>query len=237
MIKPKSIHAALGSLLLAVTAHAQTGHLEVGAVGKNQGDPLTFLNGDIYGADSGYRLSLNYATSGRYAGYYQGNLTLVAAAATDANGEDGHADPGAAALGSFLKVGLVSVTGPAGGSFGYWDSTGTAPLLSYSVGYQVPDTSAWMVLSSAALGAGAVGADPFGHLHGRRFTATIPGDYLVGFKAYDTSVNGAEGSPIHTPSDTLLVKFTAQAVPEPGTMALGITGTLALGIAGFLRRR
>lgn len=61
----------------------------------------------------------------------------------------------------------------------------------------------------AALGAGTEGADPYGHIHGRRFTATKPGIYTVGFRAHDMSVNGANGGPIHASSEMILIDFQA----------------------------
>jgi hypothetical protein len=56
---------------------------------------------------------------------------------------------------------------------------------------------------------GSAGSDPFGHIHGRRFTATRAGIYKVGFTVVDTSTNGAAGGPIHTPSAELPVWFQA----------------------------
>ena len=64
-------------------------------------------------------------------------------------------------------------------------------------------------MSNRELGAGEPGGDPFGHIHGRRFTATKPGLYKVGFRALDVSTNGAEAGPIHTPSPVLHIYFQA----------------------------
>ena len=89
-------------------------------------------------------------------------------------------------------------------------------------------------LSDASIGAGTAGADPFGHLHGRNFTATVPGESVVGFKLFDTSVNGAAGGAIHTSSEVLNVKFAA--VPEPGVVALFAIG-VPLVLWGAVRRR
>ena len=43
-------------------------------------------------------------------------------------------------------------------------------------------------------------ADPYGHIHGRRFTLSKPGLYTLGLQLLDGSSNGANGGPIHTPS-------------------------------------
>jgi hypothetical protein len=221
----------------AWSVHSQTdpihGHLNVGAVGKNQGDALTFDNGAVFLPTTGYAKQLDHITTGVYAGYYQGNITLTALAGTAANAESGVADPDAAAPGAFIRAGIVSVTGPAGGSFAFWDTGATSPTFTYSVGYDSPVLTDTWALSDAAIGAGTAGADPFGHLHGRRFSATVPGDYVVTFQAIDTSVNGLGGGPIHSPSETLAIQFTA--VPEPGTVALAAVGLTALALA--TRRR
>ena len=87
-------------------------------------------------------------------------------------------------------------------------------------------------LSAAMDGAGQPGGDPFGHLHGRRWTFTDPGTYTIGFRAIDTSVNGLGGGPIHASSEILYMNFAP--VPEPSTLALGALGVAA---AWWLRRR
>jgi hypothetical protein len=77
------------------------------------------------------------------------------------------------------------------------------------------------MLSDASLGGGQPGADPFGHIHGRRFTADKAGVYTVGFKAYDISTNGTAGSPIHTAAEILDIVF--QAGYNLTTLTRGLT--------------
>lgn len=221
---------ALFFALAAWTAQAQHGHLNAGAVGQNQGDRLNFANGDSFAASSGYVKELPLATSGKYVGYYEGGITLTALATSVANGGPA---AGASAPGSFLMFGITSVSGPAGGSFGLWEEDSTSPIAAYSVGYDVSSPTTLFALSDASIGAGTVGGDPFGHLHGRRFTATEPGLYTVEFKLFDTSINGAGGGPIHTPSEDLAIRFNA--VPEPSIAALMAVG--GLGLLFFARRR
>lgn len=212
------------SLFGAVNLHAQHGHLNAGAVGQNQGDRLSFANGSLFAESSGYVKTMSPATSGTYAGFFTGGITLTALPTTVANGGPA---AGASAPGSFLMVGIQSVTGPVGGEFAFWEEGATTPTFSYSVGYDVAVPTSLWALSDASGGAGAAGADPFGHLHGRNFTTTVPGDYVVGFKLFDNSGNGTGGGPIHTPSATLNIRFSA--VPEPSVGVL-----LALGGAGLL---
>ena len=221
----------LGLLLLAGrTALAQHGHLNAGAVGTSQGDALRFANGAIFAESSGYVKQLTPATTGARVGYYAGSITLTALPGTLANGGPA---VGAPALGSFIQYGIVSVTGPAGGQFAFWESGATTPTISYAAGYST-STPTLIGLSDASIGAGTAGADPFGHLHGRNFTATVPGEYVVGFKLFDTSVNGAAGGAIHASSEVLNVQFAA--VPEPGVVALFAIG-VPLVLWGAVRRR
>ncbi|MGE3310493.1 MAG: PEP-CTERM sorting domain-containing protein [Limisphaerales bacterium] len=212
------------------SAQAQHGHLNAGAVGQNQGDRLAFVNGDLFASSSGYVKELPLADSGTYAGYYEGGITLTSLPGTVDNGGPA---AGAAAAGSFLMAGFTSVSGPAGGSFALWEDGATTPTYSYSVGYDVPTPTALWALSDASTGAGTAGGDPYGHLHGRRFTATEPGVYTVEFKLFDTSINGAGGGPIHTPSEELMITF--HAVPEPSVLAL--LGVGAVGAWLMARRR
>lgn len=193
--------ATVASLTLTSSAGAQDhGHLEVGATGINQNDPLLFENGDIFDTATNYVKTLTFATNGTYVGFYQGNITLTALAATPAFGGP---VPNAPALGSQIFAQLVSVDGPAGGAFAFWDTGATSPTLSLFCGTSGTNT---FRLSEND---GSPGTDPYGHIHGRRFTATLPGVYTVAFRAYDFSTNGVNGSPIHTPSDVLRMYFQA----------------------------
>jgi hypothetical protein len=212
-------------LLTAGSALAQHGHLNAGATGQNQNDQLVWANGAIFAAESGYVKDLVFTDTGRYAGLFNGGITLTALSLTNAGGP---------AAGSFLTAEIVSVLGPAGGQFAFWESEdlggGASPLFSILTGGT--GLSYQFALSDASLGAGVAGQDPFGHLHGRRFTTTTEGLYTVGFRVLDTSANGAGSGPIHQPSDVLYINFAT--VPEPSVLALA-----GFGLAGawWIRRR
>jgi hypothetical protein len=217
---------ALAALLLAAgNGLAQHGHLDAGAASQSQNSQLVWANGAAFAADSGYVQSMALATSGRYAGLYNSGPTLTALSSTAAGG---------ASAGSFLTAEIVSVAGPAGALFSWWEGVdqggGSSPLFSILTGGT--GLSYQFALSDASAGAGLPGQDPFGHLHGRRFTTTTEGLYTVGFRVLDTSVNGTGGGPIHLASDVLYMNF--QTVPEPSVFALA-----GLGLAGawWLRRR
>jgi hypothetical protein len=221
-----TIALALAALLpSAGDAFAQHGHLNTGATGQNQNDQLVWANGAIFAANSGYVQTMTFANSGRYAGLFNSGPTFTALSMTNTGG---------AAAGSFLTAEIVSLIGPMGAQFAFWEGEdqggGSSPLFSIATGGT--GLSHQFALSDASAGAGTAGQDPFGHLHGRRFTATTEGLYTVGFRVLDTSVNGAGAGPIHQPSEVLYMNF--MAVPEPSAIALA-----GLGLVGALiyRRR
>ena len=220
-LKAGALSAAL--MFCAQTMTAQ--HLEAGAAGQNQNDALVWENGAELANSSGFVMPLTLATTGRYSGLYNGNITLVAMSSTVAGGP---------ALGSFIQAEIVSVAGPSGAFFGFWEGVtyggGATPTFNIATGSE--GLSLRYALSDASAGAGQAGQDPAGHLHGRRFTTTEEGLYTVGFRAVDTSVNGTGGGPIHTGSEIVYVNF--QAVPEPSVFALAGTGLVGL---WFIRRK
>lgn len=176
------------------------GHFYVGATGKNQGDQLIIKNADDFSRNTDYVKTLTFTNGGRYAGYFHGNITFEALPSTNALGD---AVPGGAALGSWIHAQITSVDGPEGGVFSFWENGATAPTLNVPSG--TTSTTLWVISNNN----GAPETDPFGHIHGRRFTATKPGIYTVGFQAVDRSVNGLGGGPIHTDTDVLQVYFQA----------------------------
>lgn len=197
----KSLFVIGGALLvLPSTSSAQHGHLNAGATGQVQGDQTIWANGADFIASSGYVKALNFASEGRFASYYEGGITTTALPTTEANAGP---DPDASAPGSFLQFSIIKAAGPVGGSFGFWEAGTTEPTLTLLPG----DTSGQLFPLSE--GNGAPGSDPFGHIHGRRFTTTKPGVYTAWFQVFDTSANGANGGPIHTPSEPLPIRFLA----------------------------
>lgn len=188
------------ALLFPAPARAQHGHLNAGAAGTQQNDRLLWANGADFVSTSGYIKTLDYTNAGRYAGYFQQNITLTVLPATGANAGP---DPAAPALGAFLRVHLTCSDAPPGGTFAFWEAGATMPTLSVGAGQSAATPFA------ISQGDGAPASDPYGHIHGRRFTATKPGLYKITFRAIDTSTNGAGGGPIHTPSDPISIWFQA----------------------------
>ncbi len=219
------------SLLLAsvarVAATGQDVHINAGALSPSPGAQLDFVNGTEFATNSLYVVTLDPATNGPYAGvYYRDGLTFTALAATPDNGgpEFGHA-----ALGATLALEVVSVAGPAGGQFGFWEAPangidGTNLTWSLAVG-----TTGGTNQFPLSENDGTAGADPYGHIHGRIYSATLPGLYNVGFRLLDISTNGPGGGPIHTPSDLFHLYFQAglaiAAFTQPGGTNTLVFGT------------
>jgi hypothetical protein len=186
---------------------AQHAHVNAGVTDAAAGSRLAFLNASRWAEESGYVVHLNKATNGPYAGYHvSSGYTFTALSATDLNGG---VFPGHAALGSHLVARLVSVEGPVGGSFGFWETPGDeldAEEITFgtSVG-EVAGTREFPLSENN----GRPGEDPYGHYHGRKYTATLPGLYKVGLVIRDASHNGPGGGPLHPESE--ITRFNYQA--------------------------
>ncbi len=191
-----------------MSVSAQHSHVNAGAVG-GAGSQLSFVNGASFATNSGYVLELSLATNGSFAGLYSGSLTFTALPATIFAGGPafGHAQPG-----TYIELKTVSVMGPPGGIFGFWledEEFGTAQKL-----FEVPvGTTNGTRMLNLTESDGSADSDPFGHVHGRRFTLSEKGLYTMGFQLVDTSANGAGGGPVHQPSDIFYMYMRAGA-PE-----------------------
>ena len=226
--------AALALGLGLAVSNVQAQHVNAGALSTAQGGQLYFANAAGFVSSSGFVVTsvspnMNYSNSGTFAGLFNtGSPTFTALAQTTNNGAT--PSPFAAAYGSFLQLRLESVvSGPVGGTFSFFDHGAVAPTYSLGVGSSVGSGNLFE-LSDDTLGAGDPGADPFGHIHGRRYAADLPGSYQVGFRIVDTSVNGFGGGPIQADSQLYLITFNAVAVPEPATAAMLAMGVIAAGI-------
>lgn len=195
---------------LCPRAAAQHAHINAGAdyLGADippVGSRLMFVNGPIFSTNSGYAHPLYFAKSGPYAGLNVGSVTFTALPATvDAGGPAyNHA-----ALGSVLYLQILSAEGPSGGTFSFWQEdefAGTTDVL-FTIPVGATNGTNRILLSESS---GAPGEDPYGHIHGRVFTADKPGLYTLGLQLFDVSSNGPGGEPYHQPSQPLFVHFQA----------------------------
>ncbi len=206
------ILTALGLTALVSPLRGQHFHLNAGARSPAQNSPLFFQNGDTFVTNSGFVLPLPMNTGDIQAGYFATASLTPTAIGT------GFFD--ASAPGTQVRLRFVSISGPANASFGVWDVPGfnagedPATAITFSIATGTTNGTPSILLSQNDA---EPGADPFGHIHGRAFSATTPGLYVVTVQAYDNSTNGTPSGPIHAPSPLLPIYFQA------GVTLAGIT--------------
>jgi hypothetical protein len=213
------------ALVIVANARAQDhGHLYISAYSQQAGAQLYFDNAGIFDLASGYvkTLLLNTNPASRFFGRYDGNITVTPRATNTLRGAD--YGPNAAAPGSVIYFQITNVAGPAGGAFEFWETNGALPALSVPVGSGATN------LVKVSQSSGAPGEDPWGHIHGRRFTATLPGIYRVAFRAFDLSTNGPAAGPNHTASAPITIAFQADFIMAPLTRTNNIA-TVKFGTA------
>lgn len=180
----KPVIAVLFAVLLATSSPLRAhGHLDVRPDG-NQPDRLA-LEGTL--TETAVYVPRGEPFSG-YAplfpgGYYACELTFS------------HEDPD----GSLPRAELLTVEGPPGATFAFWEVNATAPTWSRPTGWTAEDGER----PSFAIYEDGSG---YGHIHGRLFSATHPGIYSVRFRAVDE--RGA-----YAPSLPVTVVFTVHATP------------------------
>jgi len=202
-----SICALAALLLWPRPLCAQHVHINAGASNTTQNAQLYFVNGYVYGTNAGYDVYLSYTNSGSFSNLYQGaGLTFTALASAFDNGGPAF---GHAAEGAYLELQFVSVTGPQNGTFSVWEQDAGNPTFSnplFTIPVGTTNGANHFNLSESD---SSPGADPYGHIHGRTFAASAPGFYTLGCKILDTSTNGPDGGPIHTPSEIYYLYFQA----------------------------
>jgi hypothetical protein len=106
------------------------------------------------------------------------------------------------AVGADPRVEIVSVSGPAGGAFGFWEVGATAPTWSLPAGWTGVGAAFPVVLNGD------------NHAHGRAFTMDKPGTYTVVFRAVDAANKFAASA-----NKTII--FVAQ---QPPKLSIGMQG-------------
>lgn len=194
---------ALLTLLAAAQtcALAQHAHINAGAVSQTPGSRLLFTNAALFETNSGYYVFLTPQKPSATQPRFQGSITFTALPSTPINGgpASGHAIPG-----SSLALRIESVSGPAQGEVGFMEEEDLTPRFSIPTG-SLSSTQSFMLSENT----GTPGDDPYGHIHGRVFTATHPGLYTVGFRILDLSSNGPSGRPLHEPSEVFFLHLQA----------------------------
>ena len=138
------------------------------------------------------------------------------------DGQFDAASPSHAHTGAFIWMEIVNVSGPPGAHFGFWEENWSqfndTPSVSFATNQ--PTGGYKFILSE---GIDDVSEDPFGHIHGRSWTADKPGDYYVGLRLVDLSTSGPGGGSWHTPSQTYIYHF--QAGPSFQPLGQLVSGT------------
>jgi hypothetical protein len=197
--------------ILTATAHD---HFAAGIVDTNPngqpdaGEPLQFVGAD--GTDRAFHLMAR-PVGQRCGGHYMldesprtlfptDSFSLIALSDGQYEIEGLHH----AHTGAWIWVEIVSVSGPAGATFGFWEEN--SQVVTHALAANQPTGNPRFVISE---GIDAEGEDPQGHIHGRAWTADKPGDYQVGLRLVDLSTTGPDGGPWHAPSQVYIYHFKA----------------------------
>jgi len=203
--------ASILGFFLAVTQQAFSQgtheHINVGATNSTPGSPLFFTNGPRI--DTNSLLVFCFASNDPlYPGLFQNPVTFTASPATVWTGGPAR---NAAALGSFIELEFVSLTGPAGGILGFYqedeEATSTSKIFEIATG--TTNGTNRIVVSEGFVDPDSDKMDPYGHVHGRRLSLNKEGLYIAAFRAVETSTNGVGGGPIHQPSELLRIYLHA----------------------------
>lgn len=104
--------------------------------------------------------------------------------------------------GAWIWAEIVSVAGPDGAIFGFWEENSN--VVTHSLAANQATGNPQFVISE---GIDDPEEDPQGHIHGRAWTADKPGDYQVGIRLIDRSTSGPEGGSWHVPSQIHVFHF------------------------------
>ncbi|MFY8216928.1 MAG: hypothetical protein ACOVMP_10065, partial [Chthoniobacterales bacterium] len=112
------------------------------------------------------------------------------------------------ATGSLPRVEILSITGPSGGTFAFWEIGAIAPTWTRDVSWESSgsDRPGFVVYED---GTG------YGHIHGRAFSVNKAGTYQVTFRAVDDAN-------VRLPSAPIALTFEAL---DPPQLSIAISGT------------
>ncbi len=228
----KVLGMLLGIVALIVCCQAQHIHIAAGAESGVVGSKLLFSNGFLYDTNSygGINPACIYLEDDDplYPSLYQTSASFIALPSSPWTGGP---TSFAAEPGSHIEMIIRSVQGPAGGEIGFWEENeeGTETRKTFAVpSGEMSGTNRFNLSEGITFPE----YDPFGHIHGRRFTANKSGLYTVGVQLIDTSTFGPGGGPIHSPSDTNYFYFQAGLQISQMRMTNGVMGVW-FGARGF----
>ncbi len=205
--------------------------MPAGATASTPGATLEYApTAEDFTTNSGWVFGLNVGTTNdAYFGYYwTDDSVFIALAATPDNGGP---EPGYAAPGTYIQVKLLSVEGPSGASFGFWETAGQGAdgegvdgtNLTWSVTVPYSNGTNLIYVSESD---GSPGSDPYGHIHGRVYSFTKPGYYKATWQFVDTSTNGPGGGPVDLPSAPFSTQYQAGLTIDNITVSTNGVGIL-----------
>lgn len=187
-----------------------------GAVSDANPSPLAMLNAEAFTTKSGYAVNMAELNTGSQTSQFGCEIPMIALPATESNGGP---EPGHAALGACLELEVLSLDGPVGGRLSFCEPGQQRPSFEITAGRV--DNGLRIRLSDNDA---RPGADPYGRNEGRRFIVDRAGLYRLGFRVVDVSANGANGEPLHSPSEVyhvyLQAGLTADSIVREGTAAI-----------------
>lgn len=205
-------------------AHA---HYAVGIIDSNgngqpdAGEPLAFVG--LSGVDATFHL-LARPQGQAWGGYYSlSDLTPRTLYPADAfsivamsDGQVEDAEPGHAHTGAQIWARITAVRGPTGGQFGFWETDWSDSHNTPTASFPANQAFAPFLFEVSEPGEGipAADQDPYGHVHGRAWSATKPGDYYLSFQLVDLSTVH-NGGPWQAPSATYVYHFVAGPSFQP----------------------
>lgn len=132
-------------------------------------------------------------------------------------------EPNHAHSGALIFCEITNVVGPPGALFGFWDSQRSfyEATPTYSLPANQPTGNPRFAISE---GEDFAGADTYGHIHDRAWTADKPGDYYVTIRFIDISTNRPGGGPWHSPSPDYVYHFKAGPDFRPSGKLVDGTG-------------
>jgi len=218
--------------VLAPLCRGQHIHIAAGAESGVVGSKLLFSNGFLYDTNSysGITPACIYMEDNDplYPGLYQTSASFISLPSSPWFGGP---TSFAAEPGTHIEMVIRQVVGPPGGEIAFWEENeeGTETRKTFGVPCGSFGGTNRFNLSE---GVTFPEYDPFGHIHGRRFTANRSGLYTVGVQLIDTSTFGPGGGPIHSPSDMVHFYFQAGLTISEMHLTNGVA-TLRFGLKGF----
>ena len=220
-MKMQKHSVALAALsIMSVVPSLEAAHVAAGVAPTELGNVLAFYNQietetfpEFHFTTMGGLLTMSLMTTGPRAGQYQVAADVYYALAL------GTPNGSPAPSGAFIDLFVTSVIGPEGGALNFFESGAQTPTFTVGVG-DAPDSLDFYNLSVAANA-----PDPFGHIHGRQWSFTQPGDYTVTFVLKDRSGQVGDSAPY---------TVSYSSVPEPG-VATALLGGIA--VLAFRRNR